>query len=169
MTAITKELERVVHENLNDVQMGVFKREMDRLQSIEVEFVQQREEHKQLKERHAVLSKEYESKKSEIDSILSRENDLNRREREMTDQKTQLHIDNQLIELRRENAEQRVEDHKSMVGMIFRGPVFQKTVVESRTHDQVVAVAGDENNVPYAHTENNLMDNTTTTTTIEGE
>ena len=162
---ITKELERVVHENLNEVELGVFKREMNRLQTMEVEFVQLREVHKELEELHKELAEEYASKKVEIGSILKREQDLEIREREMSEQKTQLHIDNQLIELRRANADQRVVDHQKMVKLIFRGPVFQKSVVENRTHDEAVPVDGSDTVSGYVSREVGLNASKTTTTT----
>jgi len=142
---MSQELERVVQENLSDVQMGVFRREMDRLQSMEVEFVQLREEYKRLEESHKSIVTEYTGRKDEIEGILKREEDLNRRETEMAEQKTQLHIDNALIALRHENAEQRVTDHQDMVRLIFRGPVFQKSVVETRSGDVLTPIPMSDN------------------------
>jgi hypothetical protein len=168
MNNINTELEKVVHENLSEVQLGVFRREMDRLQKIEAEFVQQREDFKALQKEHRELTKEHSDKLDEIDSIISREKELRLREKEMTEQKTQLHIDNTLIQLRKENADQRVTDHQEMVKLIFRGPVFQKTVVEDRRYDQAVPVQGGDGSSGYVQKEY-LSDNKTTTTTEEQE
>lgn len=165
---ISTELERVVRENISDVEMGVFQREMNRLQSIELEYVKLREDYKKQEEAYKVLISEYNESKAEIGSILEREITLSARENKMEEQSTQLHIDNKLIELRRENAEKRVEDHKEMVKLIFRGPVFQKSVIESGCHDQVTPTSINENGITGGvHRENGLNNNTTTEITEE--
>jgi len=169
MNDITTEVEKVVHDNLSEVQMGVFKREMDRLQKIEVEFVQQREEYKALKEVYEELNKQFSSKQTEIAAILAREKDLEGREKEMVEQKTQLHIDNQLIQLNLKNAETRVQDHVNMVDKIFRGPVFRKSVVESNNHNVVLPPPTIDNNGVAQYPSTQMVYDTKDKTTTDTE
>lgn len=164
---ISTELQRVVLENISDVEMAVFQREMNRLQGLELEYVKLREDHKTLTEEHQELTATSEKSKSETESILAREKELGEREAEMAAQKTQLHIENKLIELRHQNAVQRVEDHKHMVQLIFRGPVFQKSVVESRTHETVTPLALSESGMQGAVQNNYLTDTKTVETKDE--
>lgn len=168
---LKQELQRVVNENIGDVEMELFKREMQRLQSMEVEFVHLRESHKELSDKYDALNTKYEGQKDTIASVRTREVELIAREAKMAEEKTQLHIDTKLLALKLENANLRVEDHKAMVHDIFRGPVFTKSVVESRTYDQAVAtnVGGASPDHGHVHLESGLNDFTSTTTTESQE
>lgn len=170
MTDLNQELQRVVTENMNDVELGVFKREFSRLQSMEVDFVQLREEYKLLLEEFNKLTKEYTDRKDEMAEVLSREEDLVKREVTMTEQKTQLHIDSKLLALKLENAELRVADHKAMVNDIFRGPVFTKSVVENVTNSKEVPQQQDEyGNARYVPTETHMDSSSKNTNTTESQ
>jgi DNA repair ATPase RecN len=133
------ELEKAVKNNLNDVQMELFKREMERLQKIELDFVSLREEHKGLKVDFSDLESEYNGKQKYYNDLEAKDKDLSALSKQLEKEKTELYIGSQLLALRKENAEDRVDDHIKMIELIFRGPVFQKSVIENRTHDVVTS------------------------------
>lgn len=168
-TVITKEISRVINENISEVELGVFKNELNRLQAMEVDYVKLREDFKSLTESYKELIKISDERKFAMRDYEQREKDLKKREVEMTEQKTKLHIDNQLIELKLENANKRVEDHKAMVHTIFRGPVLQKTIYQNGTRDVVSSVVVDENGQSHYPQRDTLNTNNNTTITEKEE
>ena len=166
---IVNDLELAVKNNISDVEMGVFKREFERLQGIEVEYVNLRDVHNRLKSTHKELVSEYELEKLKIDIILSRENDLTEREKEIKTQETQLYIDQQLVSMERNHSNNRVDDHKNMVNQVFRSPVFTKTVIESGTRAVVTPVNKDEHGNMIYPTVDNVDENKKTVTETKEE
>jgi len=165
---MVSQLEEVFKENINSVEMGVFKREMQRLQTMEVEFVRLREEHKVLTTDYDDLSKILSSYKESIDGIELREKDLNEEEDKMELKKVELTIKESLLELKEKHSNSRVEDHKEMVKLIFRGPVFKKSVIENGTRDEMNPTSINENgSMSYPMRENGLNKNSTITTKEE--
>ena len=165
---INTEVARIVENNIDTVQAGVFQQKMDRLEKVEVEFVALREDFKSLQITHSGLVEKYERESAKMQRISDMEVGLIRREAEMAQKETQLHIDQQLIELKLENANLRVADHKEMVNTVFRGPVFQKTVLESRSYEtQTPANMNDNGSSGYIQTDQHNDTKSTSTTVKE--
>ena len=161
---IINDLELAVKNNISDVEMGVFKREFERLQGIEVEYVNLRDIYNKLKKSNSDLLTDYQSLEKRMVDILEREKDLIKRENEITEEKALLSVSSQLVEMERNHSDQRVEDHIKMVSQVFRSPVFTKTVVENSNRVVVTPVEKDEYGNTISPSIDNVNENKTITT-----
>jgi len=164
--SIEKQLQTVVEENISSVEMGVFKREMDRLHQVEKVFVELRETHDELKEAHNKLVAKYNVKLEDFNSMVERESTLVNAEADMRVEKTELHIAEQLLNLRLENANVRVTDHINMVGQIFRGRVMETVIKKTGTEAIPEHVAiNDSGSIAHSGTSGYVNTEETTTET----
>lgn len=130
----------VAAESIDDMQMEALQRELRRYRDIELAYIQLQKDHEALQSDHDRTKKQYRHDQTKFERLTEQEADLARREKELFDKEVNNRVETQLLELRRENAELRVDDHKKMFEVVFRN-----TTVRERIHSYGTQAVGGVN------------------------
>lgn len=166
--SLDTQLKQVVENNIDQLEMEAIQREISRYREVERSYLNLRAEHEELQERALKTDEELGKAQSRVSELEDQHGDLVQREKLLADREAAMSVKEQIHDIKITSAKERVEDHQKMVELVFRGPVFQKSVIESRTYDQVVPTnVSDSGVMGYAQRETSLQDSRSTTTTEE--
>ena len=165
-TEMQTQIQQAIRENLPSATAGALQEELFRLQEIEEKYHELHHNYEELLAKHqevvALRTKE-KTRVHEADTLLET---LKQQMEEVKDQEQELTFRENLLDLKEQYANVRVQDHQRMVELIFRGPVFQKSVVERGAEDKVGPPPSTDNYgvTQYPSTYSCATDKTTTTT-----
>jgi hypothetical protein len=139
------EIQESISKNLPSQVAGELKVYLEKAQNNEIELKEIKESYKLLKETYEAQNKKLYEYDRNLEAMQSQTERLNKVEREL--EKRELKLDNTLLQIRLEESDKRASEAVNFVGMVFKSPVYRKSLTENVFNNQMYDNNGHSYNV----------------------